>query len=701
MKHVLQITTCLLLTVLLLPTTYGQAAEENDLMSLSLENLLEMTIVSASKKEESAFNSPLSTSVISKQEMENAGVTSIPEALRLAPGIIVKEYINGSYDVHLRGLENTPPNAPLSETQNLVSLVMIDGRVVFNYLNGGILWNSLPVDLNDVERIEIIRGPSSALYGPNAVTGVINIITTDPESEGLNVLANAQSGNHWGGDTNGASTIVNGNIGYKQEKFSINVTGNYQGRDRYEDQYYLYTDGDYTDLPATITSFILGPISNVQERYPNPGKSMEKYGFNTYLNFNQSDQVDFSLDLGYQNAESQILFNDNGYTPLLYTKSNSFSADFRAAVNGISLAVSNINGEQSQNNGSPIPYNIFASSLEYDWALGDILVRPGISFNSAKYDWELISNDNVTTTAASLRADYFKEKYRLIAALRADSYSSPSDIYLTWQFAAMYNLNERNVLRLVGSRANAAPFIDRLYLDIDIPIPPAGIGIVTRGNEDYDLKIQDMYEFGLRSKLSSNFSVDLEAFYSVTQNYNEIYFESAEVRDGLAYINDQVQNMDLTAKQRGTSVTLNFVPNENLQLRAFGTYQKTDLEDFAPDVDNQTNLVTKEHKGTHSFYGGFYANYRWNRINFNVNGYYLDSHSLDKSDGEIPFPVPTTVVLDTDVSSNFILNAKASYQATDQLNVYINARNLGADGAQFGFAERISSLVMLGLNFKL
>src|SRR5687767_5551865 len=78
---------------------------------MSLEELMNIEIVSASKKSESLFDASLSASVLSSDEIRNAGATSIMEALRLIPGLIVRESSNGNYDVHIRGLDNVPPNS--------------------------------------------------------------------------------------------------------------------------------------------------------------------------------------------------------------------------------------------------------------------------------------------------------------------------------------------------------------------------------------------------------------------------------------------------------------------------------------------------------------------------------------------------------------------------------------------------------------
>jgi iron complex outermembrane receptor protein len=80
--------------------------------NLSLKDLLSVKIVSVSKKVEFLFNAPLAASVVTKEEIRRTGCTSIMEALRLVPGMIVREQSNGNYDIYLRGMDNVPPNAP-------------------------------------------------------------------------------------------------------------------------------------------------------------------------------------------------------------------------------------------------------------------------------------------------------------------------------------------------------------------------------------------------------------------------------------------------------------------------------------------------------------------------------------------------------------------------------------------------------------
>ena len=157
---------------------------------------MNIPIESASKKEETLFDAPLSSYTITRSDIDKAGATSIVEALRLSPGILVREQTNGVYDVHIRGFDNILGTSEVYTKSNLATLVMIDNRPVFNHNLGGTVWEALPVDIGDVERIEIVRGPSAPLFGPNAVTGVINIITKRVEKNKSHVHASFRQERH-------------------------------------------------------------------------------------------------------------------------------------------------------------------------------------------------------------------------------------------------------------------------------------------------------------------------------------------------------------------------------------------------------------------------------------------------------------------------------------------------------------------------
>ncbi len=138
------------------------------LTDLTLEELSQITISSVSKREENAFDAPAALYVITAEQIRQSGVTSIPDALRLAPGVHVARIDANKWAVSIRGFADRFANK---------LLVLQDGRSLYSPTFGGVWWNVQEIMLEDIERIEVIRGPGATLWGANAVNGVINIIT--------------------------------------------------------------------------------------------------------------------------------------------------------------------------------------------------------------------------------------------------------------------------------------------------------------------------------------------------------------------------------------------------------------------------------------------------------------------------------------------------------------------------------------------
>lgn len=147
-------------------------AEPRSLADLSVEQLINLRVTSVSKREQKLSEAAAAVFVITKEDIRRSGVTSLPEALRLAPGIQVARTNTNVWAVTARGFNSVFANK---------LLVLLDGRSVYNPFFSGVNWDVLNVMLEDVERIEVIRGPGATLWGTNAVNGVINIITDDSE----------------------------------------------------------------------------------------------------------------------------------------------------------------------------------------------------------------------------------------------------------------------------------------------------------------------------------------------------------------------------------------------------------------------------------------------------------------------------------------------------------------------------------------
>jgi iron complex outermembrane receptor protein len=147
--------------------------QAQQLKSLTLEQLANVEVTTQSKEPTEVWNTPAAIYVLTSEDIRRSGVTSVPDALRLVPGVNVFR-VNGSrnWAVGIRGL---------ADQFSKYVLVLIDGRTVYTPLFGGVWWTINNVMLEDIDRIEVIRGPGGTIWGADAVNGVINIITKHSE----------------------------------------------------------------------------------------------------------------------------------------------------------------------------------------------------------------------------------------------------------------------------------------------------------------------------------------------------------------------------------------------------------------------------------------------------------------------------------------------------------------------------------------
>ncbi len=157
----------LILSLLTVPLCPGQSPK-TDLSELSLEALLNTEVSSVSRKQERSFQVAAALFVIRAEDIRRSGAASLPDLLRLVPGLEVAQISASAWAITARGF-----NAQFANKL----LVLIDGRAVYSPLFSGIYWDVQDVPLEEIERIEVIRGPGASVWGANAVNGVINIIT--------------------------------------------------------------------------------------------------------------------------------------------------------------------------------------------------------------------------------------------------------------------------------------------------------------------------------------------------------------------------------------------------------------------------------------------------------------------------------------------------------------------------------------------
>ena len=174
---------------------FGQGSSRQagtvNLAQATLEELMNIEVTSVSKKEQPLAKTGAAIFVITQEEIHDSGATNIPDVLRMAPGVDVAQVDANRWAISIRGFNSVYANKVL---------VLIDGRSVYSDSFSGVFWDQQDVPLEDIERVEVIRGPGGTVWGANAVNGVINIITKDSRKTHGGLITGG-GGSHTGVDS--------------------------------------------------------------------------------------------------------------------------------------------------------------------------------------------------------------------------------------------------------------------------------------------------------------------------------------------------------------------------------------------------------------------------------------------------------------------------------------------------------------------
>lgn len=160
---------CLLFLSTGIQSVSGDPAQSAvDLTQLSIEELMQIEVTSVSKRDERLFESAAAVFILTQEDLRRSGTRTIQDALRMVPGMYIGQIDANKWAISARGFNQTFSNK---------LLVMVDGRSVYSRIYSGVLWETQDINIEDIDRIEVIRGPGATLWGANAVNGIINVIT--------------------------------------------------------------------------------------------------------------------------------------------------------------------------------------------------------------------------------------------------------------------------------------------------------------------------------------------------------------------------------------------------------------------------------------------------------------------------------------------------------------------------------------------
>ncbi|MBI5548144.1 MAG: TonB-dependent receptor, partial [Deltaproteobacteria bacterium] len=325
----------------------GVVSPPQDLTELDIEQLMQLevqTVVSASKYEQRESSAPASVVIITAEEIRQSGATSLPEVLRAVPGLDFFRISASNVSIAARGMNLQFPNR---------MQVLVDGLSVYEDVLGLIFWHQIPIPLEEIERIEIVRSPATALYGDKASAGVIHIFTKSPEA-----LKGTTFSGTWGDAGTGIGNLIHagviGNLGYKvsigydrTNQFpnpTVGRTSEEEGREDKRGHFqitYKLAEGSKVSLSGGIDEF------DRREYSPPPSQLVVAGGFG-FVQANYSSG-DFKVQLSY----------------------NRFKADIRSQILEDTFALANIYQAQLQHSLALGPKNTLTGGSTYRFVTMD------------------------------------------------------------------------------------------------------------------------------------------------------------------------------------------------------------------------------------------------------------------------------------------------------------------------------------------
>jgi iron complex outermembrane receptor protein len=529
--------TCLVVifTTILISKAFANTINKADynIFSLSLEELLTIEVTTASKVEEKAFESASAIFVITNEDIIRSGVTTIPDALRMAPGIQVAQIDSNKWAIAARGFNRQFSNK---------LLVLFDGRSVYTPTFSGVYWDSQDYVLDDIDRIEVVRGPGGTLWGENAVNGVINIITKKPKDTQGN-YASVIAGNYdkfiseyrYGGQTkDGAyyraygkffsrddtTKLSNGDSmdddwyvsrsGFKYEK-SLDVDTNYS----IQGDVYNGNINQTLYLPTTSTTNTYATDADEEYRGGNLVAKLDK-------KIAQDKRLDLLFYIDHENRDSLIL--DQKRTTL----------DFDV---------------QYSHQKSAKQKRILGFEIR---TINDFLQKQTVNVNGNNYIYLTYTPEKLDYQIYSF---FIQDKYeviddKLFITLGSKfGYNEFTDFNVQPTARASYSPKENHVIWSAISRAVRTPTRGENGLELF-----AGGTLYQKGSKTYDNEILTTYEAGYRYK-KDNLAIDITTFVNDYDDLRTFYFDGSNFiasnnGDGKVYGFEMASSIDLMKNWR-------------------------------------------------------------------------------------------------------------------------------------------------------
>jgi iron complex outermembrane receptor protein len=455
---------------------------ESEMADADIELLMDLdipTVTAATRRAQRLSEVPHAASVITANDIRRSGARSVADALRLAPGVDVSDLLAAQSAISPRGFQGFLSNQ---------ILVLVDGRQIFDSVFGGTLWGSWPFHLEDIDRIEVIRGPAAVIWGANAMNGVINIVTKDPEDQlGLTTVV--------GGGSRGTTKAYLG-YGVKSKTLRFRASAEYGSSDGFLGNNFPFGNVD-DEFKAASANIHLIYEPTLDDKYTlSAGSRVMDGGFDPtplatiFRRRNSGSQASFLLGKWEHSLDSDESFTITGFVNDFHVSPGVHPIDYRYQQFGLQYA-----------------HQLKRNAHHFAWGLD---TRADI-VDASNADPKMLTEDFVATgvIGAYIHDSWtFAPRWTLGLGGRVD-YEFYGGFQPSATASLMYEASENSVVYGSLSRAFSMPPAASRFLDTPLT---GGFAHVTADRE-INPRCLMAYELGYRGVLGERLNISLNAFW--------------------------------------------------------------------------------------------------------------------------------------------------------------------------------------------
>ena len=459
----------------------------------------ETIVVSASRTEEKLINAPATMSVVTGATIELAPTQNFAELLRSIPGVNITQ-------VSARDINVTSRNA--TGTLATGQLALLDGRSLYQDFFGFVMWDFLPVNLNEVKQIEVIRGPASAVWGANAVNGVVNVITKTPrEMQGTSAVIGFGGFERANDESAGALWYVSGTHAQAvNERWAYKLSAGAYSQDPFSRPTGV--------IPCDVGPELCGTQRASYPRFSNQGTTQPKFDIRADRDWEDGRKLSLSGGVagtdGIMHSGIGPFDIDRG-TVMAYVKGNYSKGGFRAG-----FFTNVLNGDATnlltQDPLTLLPIQFSFQTNTYDFEASNVqtfagrhVVSYGGNLRFNFFDLSIAPSSDDRTEFGLYAQDeiFLSNVFRWVVGARVDRFDFIDDFVFSPRTTFMIKPEENQTFRVSYNRAYRSPSVINNHLNtlIGQPVPLPGfpayqLPVNITGNPDLEEQLQDAFEVG-------------------------------------------------------------------------------------------------------------------------------------------------------------------------------------------------------------